>query len=373
MIPARPPASIPARTIRAKDGRVLIFSCQEFVDEISLGQCCFVCGAHRNDKVFNDEHVVPKWVLKRCDLFERTITLMDGQLRTYDRYKIPCCKDCNSLLGKRVETPVSKLLSGGFDAILGRLDTGAINLLFVWLCLLFLKTHLKDRSVPQHPDPRRGSGRLADGYDWGDLHHLHCVARAPFTEASIEPAVLGSIKIFKVSDASTADTFDYSDFTNQQTVSVRIDDFAIVAVLNDSGAAQMAWDMIWPRITGAISTVQLREAAALLACANSDLLNRPVFGTAYSARDDTVRLFAEHEDRPAFGPFDPAKFGEMFAFAMRDRMAHLAVGGERNPVKVEALIRSGKVRFLLDEKGDFRPQEVNWELDETGGAGADSD
>ena len=26
-----------------------------------------------------------------------------------------------------------------------RLDTDAVRLLFVWLCLLFLKTHLKDK------------------------------------------------------------------------------------------------------------------------------------------------------------------------------------------------------------------------------------
>jgi hypothetical protein len=361
MIPDRPLAGIPARTIRAKDGRVLIFSCQEFVDDISLGHSCFVCGARPGSKKFNDEHIVPKWVLKRCHLFQKSITLLDGQVRTYGRYKLPCCEDCNSLLGRRVETPVSKLLAGGFDAIIERLDSDGIHLLFMWLCLLFFKTHLKDRSVPQHPDPRQSQGWLADAYDWGDLHHLHCVARAPYTEASIEPAVLGSIKVFQIFDEGTPDTFDYRDFTVPQTISLRIGDFAVVAVLNDSGAAQMAWDPIWPKITGPISTLQLREVATLLGCANDDLLNRPIFGTAYSPMTDAVRLYAEHDETPEFATFDPTKFGAMFAYTLRERMDHLAIDGESDPAKVEALVRSGAVRFLLDEQGQFRPPEMLWE------------
>lgn len=358
------PTGTPAWTIRARDGRALIFSCQEFIDEISLGASCFVCGARPGTKVFNDEHVIPRWVLKRCDLFQKTITLMDGQVRTYGQYKLPCCQDCNTLLGREVETPVSELLAGGFEAIVERLDISKIQLLFLWLCLLFLKTHLKDRSVPQHPDPRRSQGWLADAYDWGDLHHLHCVARAPYTRAALEPGVLGSIKIFQIADETTHDTFDYGDFTLAQTISLRLGDFAIVAVLNDSGAAQMAWQEIWPKITGPISTVQLREAAALLGCANADLLNRPVFGTAYSPSTDTVRLYAEHDDVPEFAPFDPAKYGEMFAYALRGHMEHLAINGERDPPKVEALIRAGSARFLLDGSGDFRPAQVVWALAE---------
>ena len=104
---------------------------------------------------------------------------------------------------------------------------------------------------------------------------MHCVARAPYTQVDIDPAVLGTMMIFQIFDESTADTFDYGDLTIGQTITLRIGDFAVVAVLNDFCAAKMAWSQIWPKITGPISTIQLHEVAALLATANNDLLNWP--------------------------------------------------------------------------------------------------
>lgn len=351
---------MPPRTIRAKDGRALVFSCQEFVENISLGQSCFVCGAPPDSKEFNDEHVVPRWLLKRCSLFQSIITLADGQARTYGQYKLPCCKECNSLLGREIEAPVSKLLAGGYDDIVKRLDVDHTRLLFVWLCLLFLKTHLKDRSVPNKPDPRLSRGWLADAYDWADLHHLHCVARTPYTRADIDWDVLGSITIFPIADEIAPDIFDYGDFTMAQTISLRIGDFGVAAVLNDSRAAQTAWRYFWPEITGPLSTTQLRELATRLAWVNDALLNRPVFGTVYSAPEDAIRIYAERDAGLEFAELDWGKFGEMLAYTLRERMDRLTVAGEHDPAKVQALIRTGRVSFLFNQDGQFRRSQTEW-------------
>lgn len=350
-----------ARTIRAPDGRVLVFSCDQFVEDICQGDCCFICGARPGTKPFNGEHVIPRWLLKRFALFKRDLVLFDGQVRTYGSYKMPCCAECNSLLGARVETPVSKLLAGGFDDIVARLNDDAGDLLFVWMCLLFLKTHLKDRTVPLNPDPRAGDGVLADAYDWPDMHHLHCVVRSPYVEAEIGPGVRGSLLIFKIADDAVSDTFDYGDLTKQQTVVVRIGDFGMVAVLNDARAAEMVRGELLSRIDGPISTAQLREIAALLATANADLVTRPTFGSAISANDTAVRLWASQDQTLEFAPYNAEKFGEALAAALRDRFGYLAVDAERDPKEVEALVRSGRVSFLFDNAGAFRPSQVLWE------------
>jgi hypothetical protein len=77
-------------------GKVIFFSAQRFVDDICLGNCCFICGAKPEHKPFNNEHILPEWLLRRYDLFSRTITLPNDRTVRYDRYTVPCCVDCNS-------------------------------------------------------------------------------------------------------------------------------------------------------------------------------------------------------------------------------------------------------------------------------------
>ncbi len=64
------------------DGMPPYASCLRTMDEcamvICLGRCCFICGAQPGSKVFNDEHVIPEWVLRKFNLFNRTITLPNG-------------------------------------------------------------------------------------------------------------------------------------------------------------------------------------------------------------------------------------------------------------------------------------------------------
>jgi hypothetical protein len=44
-------------------GKVIFLSAQRFVDDICLGNCCFICGAKPEDKPFNNEHILPVTLL----------------------------------------------------------------------------------------------------------------------------------------------------------------------------------------------------------------------------------------------------------------------------------------------------------------------
>jgi hypothetical protein len=51
--------------------------------DICDGNACFICGAAPGSKKFNNEHVIPRWDLKRYDLFAKEITLPNGSLQRY--------------------------------------------------------------------------------------------------------------------------------------------------------------------------------------------------------------------------------------------------------------------------------------------------
>ena len=56
-------------------GRVLYFSVERFIKDICERNCCFICGAFPSTVEFNDERILPKWVLRKFDLFNKRIGL----------------------------------------------------------------------------------------------------------------------------------------------------------------------------------------------------------------------------------------------------------------------------------------------------------
>lgn len=320
-----------------------------------MGDACFVCGAFSRDKRFNDEHIVPRWVLRRYGLFDKEITLPTGKRLHYRGYRVPCCVDCNSLLGKQLETPVSQLLNGDYKEVAPRLDEAALRLLFTWVSLLFFKVHLKDRSVRLHNDPRLGLEVIGDAYDWGDMHHLHAVARSPYTRASLLPEAMGSLQIYEITGELTKDGWDYLDFTFDQTIIIRVGRIGIVATLNDSTAAESAWGDRLNIIDGPISELQLREIGAMFALANRDLIDRPVFSTL--VYDKTTAMIACQRPPLRLKDFEPEAFGRALLFAVRNYVdvKAIMVDGTRDPAKVAAAISTGYVRFLASNGEFIRP------------------
>lgn len=342
-------------SIIGTDGRILLMSCDQFVSTICNGNACFVCGVDPEETDFNDEHIVPRWVLRRLGLFDKEITLPTGERRKYGGYRVQCCSNCNSLLGDQLETPISQLLLGTYEEVCHRFEESRNEeLLFTWLSLLFLKIHLKDGKVSVHKDRRRGSGVIGDAYEWEVLHHIHAVARSPYTGAHLLPGVVGSICIFEVRARADREQYDYVNFTNEHTLAVQVGNIGIAAVLTDAGAARVAWSERLAAIDGPLNNLQLREVAAMLAVANANLVDRPLFGTL-SAGGQWPAIFCQPPSG-RLGPYDPEEFGHALLFAVQQYVAErfIEVDGLREPSDVAKMICSGRVSFLFDEAGRLR-------------------
>lgn len=340
------------------------------MNKICATDCCFVCGTPRGQAPFNDEHVVPRWILNRYNLFKKKITLPNGHEHTYGTYKMPCCVACNSLLGKSIENPMSEMLDGGFELISAKLEDtssmGAVRrqALYVWLCLLFIKTHLKDRHLRQHLDFRFGKARIADHYDWLPMHHIHCVARMPYVTGSILPDVVGTVFWYRIDDPTMEDRFDYFDLTNDHTIALRLGDIGIVAVLTDAGACRSAWHQQFVELQGkTLTMVQLRELAARLAIANRDLLNRPTFGTLVNRNvvPADVVIYSKHDREPRFAEFNHSVFGKILEHAISSYKSTLKLDEGDQHESVSTQIAAGKVSFLFDENQRFMRRFISAE------------
>ena len=336
-------------------GKVLFFSTERFVRDICLGHCCFICGAQPGSRDFTDEHILPEWLLRHFNLFARTIALPnEGKVR-YDRYTVPCCSDCNALMGRVVEEPISAVIKRGAGALTSYLEDGHTLHIFVWLGLIYLKSHLKDRAHRVHLDRRKGNAMISDEYEWGHLHHIHSIVRCFYTECEVHREAVGSCLCLPVRGQIATERFDFGDLYLAQTMLLRLDDVALLAVFNDSGGAMAYFWQRLQRITGPVSDLQLREIMAELAFLNLHLKERPTFRTECDLAAQECRIVGE---RPELGlnELDPRLRGVLLSHAVRDALPYLHFNGRTQEEVQEALV-NGTLTFLFDDDGRFIQDE----------------
>jgi hypothetical protein len=117
-------------TVLGGDGHVLFFGIERFVSDIVPGRVCFICGSSEDERAFNGEHVLPKWVLRAGAIFDQSITLPNRTRFRYGQYTIRCCAQCNAELSETYENRIRPLISGGYRAVAHYLNDEGSELIF---------------------------------------------------------------------------------------------------------------------------------------------------------------------------------------------------------------------------------------------------
>jgi hypothetical protein len=332
------------------DGRTLFFPINRFVSEIVQEKACLICGAKAGSRVFNDEHILPKWLLKRFGLASRRITLPNLAQFKYGSYVLPCCEACNTLYSTKVETPMSRLFAGSYEDTQKILeDDQQWVMLFVWMAFIFIKTHLKDRTFNVTLDRSKGDPtKIADQYEFEALHHVHCLARIPFSKPHITWPLIGTMLIFPTqnqADDVKFEAFDFCDLLDAKAIMLRIGEVAVIAILNDSGSALQMMGPTLSRIEGPLSPIQLRELFARTAYAALKRKYHPSFSSGIDK--DGYCIKTKPPKSPELEEWEPGLFGALIWRSVRDLLGP----GQRSDL--EAAILRGEKTFLFDDSGKF--------------------
>jgi hypothetical protein len=331
-----------------KDGKMLVFSIKRFIEDIAEGDKCFICGATRLEKQFNDEHVLPNWILRKYSLHNRAINLPNFTQLLYSKYKIPCCKSCNLEMSNHFEQPISRAVNGGYDKVVEFVQQGNSWKLYCWLSLIFTKTHLKDKFVALNQDKRNGSENISDIYNWNELHHVHCIARSFYTNAEIDHGVLGSCFVLPAKVSNNYEDFGFRDLYEARTILLRLHDTCFIAVLNDSGASANIFEDKSRRLSGPLSPIQLQEIMAYLAYYNLCLKNRPLYKSMYSL--DTGYHISADLPKQLELDYSEIPFGKILYACTEDILASL---GNNNLDEIIEHVKNGRFTFLFDQSGNF--------------------
>jgi hypothetical protein len=339
------------KTIISLDNRILFYELNHFIKDIVNGNCCFICGTQPESKEFNDEHIIPDWILRKFKLQDQRITLPNKSKIKYSKYKVPCCKECNSELGKNFEEPISELLGKSYDEISIELNASdeKRNLLFRWLCLIYFKTHLKDKSLRENLDKRAEDKKIGDTYWWEDFHHIHCIVRSHYTRAKIHSQVYGSIYVNKIILGTKDDRFDYIDNTLTKGVLLQLGDFCVTSILDDSTASISMYSDQIALIKGNVTPYQFYEIFAHLNHIRLHLKDMPKFQSSIN-RKTGYNIIAQR-------PKKLELVEKKLRFGTHGNFLRLCVertlGFVENREMILKQIEDGEITYLWDEKGDF--------------------
>lgn len=341
------------RTIINNVGKTIFFSYDDFINKIVKGNCCFICGVSPESEDFNNEHVIPNWILSRYGLHDKFIYLPNGTKYKYGQYTIPCCTKCNSELGEKIEIPISLLLKKNYTEIIQEisLNPEIHKLLFQWLSLIFFKTHLKDNLLLMNMDKRVDEGKIGDNHYWEAMHHIHCIIRSIHTNATISPNVFGTFLFFQVTMDSSTDAFDYIDTPYGRVVMVQIGELCLILVIDDSCFSKVIFSEELKKIQGRVNRYQIREIIANLNYINLNIQDRPLFKSLIKDNGNGNYLIYAELPRICKLVEKEKRFGDISSLFYH-YMTLLVEANEENN-KTLNLIKEGKYGFLFNENGDF--------------------
>ena len=114
------------------------------------GGQCFACGGEPT--AGHGEHIIPRWMQRRFDLFNQSLTLINGTQIPYRQLTIPCCESCNNGFLRNIENRVIEFLEKPDFT-----DTDTRATLGRWLCKVFIGLLVKETTLLlDRQDPSKG-------------------------------------------------------------------------------------------------------------------------------------------------------------------------------------------------------------------------
>ncbi len=256
-------------------------------------------------------------------------------------------------MGKVVEERISAAIDGEPDSIQNFIANGGALELFVWLGLIYLKLHLKDKTNRKELDQRIPSGTIADDYEWDLLHHIHTVVRCFYIPTMIEANVPGSMMVLPCRREGSADQFDFGDLHVGQTMMLRLGSTVIFVVFNDStGALSFFQANKLDKIVGPINELQAREIMTEFAMLNMHLRERPVYMSELDTVNETHKIVAILPDGPELEEWSYELRGQLLWRAFEHAWPQLRFAGSTKE-EVEKAVLAGKLTVLFDDEGNF--------------------
>jgi hypothetical protein len=220
---------------------------------------CFLCGQVLDDAK-SREHVFPKWLLSRFNLWDQTILLLNRTRIPYRYLTIPCCSTCNNEHLSQMEQAVESAFTKGPEHF-RQLDK---LLLYQWTGKIFYGLFYRELSLDlDRASPELGSITTPELME--DYRTLHGFLQSRRTPIKFDNFFPGSIFVLGVETIPNVGNFDYSDNFIGMTFCIRMGNIGVITCLKDDELILEELTELYQKLQGVkLHPMQFDELCAVI-------------------------------------------------------------------------------------------------------------
>jgi hypothetical protein len=244
---------------------------------------CFLCGNELDDKG-TLEHVFPKWLQRKYNLWNQKLTILNGTKIQYKNITIPCCAECNNQHLSKLESEFSNALFKGFESFLN-LDKLVV---YQWVAKIIYGLMRKQLSLHlDRKDLSKGTILTRDFLEgFRNIHALLQSLRQDFTFSTGFPFSVFTIPLHAIKEF---DEYDFADNLCGMTVMFRLKEIGIIVALQDLGNHQVVANNVLKNSNGKkFHPIQLIEMFARVTHKCTRRQGSPTFGYLFNKNTKRV-------------------------------------------------------------------------------------
>lgn len=310
-----------------------------FLDFKFDNNTCFLTG-EKLSSIEERIQVFPLWMMRAFNLEDKPFKMLDESFQTYKQLQLPCSVN-TALKFETIESQIETAMKEGFQAV----KSLPQELLFRWIAkilygVVFNEIQVGIRQAVLSGEPINFSQALVHKF-----RNLHFMLQSLIVDMEFEHTNPFSIQIFEVDNAD--ETFLYRDEINTLIFSLRMNNFAIIANLQDNGTNAIYHNEVLEKVEGkSLHPIQFEEICAKFFY-TSYLFNRL---PEYTYMETPDKIFVEPMPlndwtlKPIFDNWIPKTYGQVLENFWKpwDILLFEIIKDPEHPMS-----------FLFDSTGDF--------------------
>jgi hypothetical protein len=221
---------------------------------------CFLCGAPLNTDNRTSEHIFPRWLLQRFELWNDRITLLNKTTIAYREMSVPSCTTCNNSYLAKVEARIKAAVDGGYDSF-AELDP---LVKYQWLLKIFYTILFRELFLLF--DQRQGveAGTILPPELLEEYNMCHMLLQSTRFATEFIGGPPWSLFCFRTHCYDDPKrNFDFLDNLPALALGLRLGDIAIIGCLEDHNAQeQLCGDRYRELASHPLHPIQFRELCA---------------------------------------------------------------------------------------------------------------
>ena len=296
---------------------------------------CFLCGIKLNKANRTDEHVFPKWLLRKFSLWNKNLFLLNKTPIKYRQLTIPCCNNCNNTYLSKLESKIDSALKKGVETF-KKLSRKTI---YFWLCKILYAILFKELFLYRNRKRMTRTKIIPKTFVWNAYQILHNFLqgiRKPLKYKYTKPF---SIFVFKLQTHKNNDlNFDFIDSIITKSIALRLGNIGIIASLTEGGVIEQLYRGDFKKFHKIkLHPMQFNELFALVVYKVGQLQRQSSFGFIEGKKWIFVLCNPPYmglSNKPVFRPWDIKEFAEILAHYQKCNIEDIL------PVSTPGLINS---------------------------------